>query len=100
MPRYTQQKIYDHPADVYPRNVWRSLEALVEISSEISEEDIPIFRSYSHRKRRTWPGRDSSREMRILSHADGTVMGWNGMKGNENESRNELARISRDGPYQ
>ena len=46
------------------------------------------------------PGRDSSREMRILSHADGTVMGWNGMKGNENESRNELARISRDGPYQ
>lgn len=81
MPQYTQQKIYDHPADVYPRNVWRSLEALVEISSEISEEDIPIFRSYSHRRNWAW-------------------MGWNGMKGNENESRNELARISRDGPYQ
>lgn len=71
MPQYTQQKIYDHPADVYPRNVWRSLEALVEISSEISEEDIPIFRSYSHRRNWAWTRFESGDENFISRE-------WNG----------------------
>lgn len=84
------------PGDIYPL---LGIIRFLEIERDLGRRSFSVLLAREKKKGAIAAGRIGIRARDgILSHA------WNGdgveRWGNENESWNELARISRDGPYQ